>query len=480
MTKTFHLPGTVFAHTTIFLTTGGWIRGSSIEYDEWAAAAGDDRWSYRGQLPWLKKTESWFDDANPDHHGQDGPIGVASTSSTGRKFPLCDDVAGAWDELGVRPLPGFDQNCGDNLGRAQLCEARRDGQRQHAAIRYKLDGVEVLTHTLVTKIVIEKGDGGRPPRAVGVELADGKVLKGAEVIVSAGAFKSPQLLMLSGIGPASHLKEHSIEPVVDLPAVGQNVHDHASFYQFWRLKDPEKGLTLGSPNPLFQQPEFAMGVPMDWLVCTDVPHDGLAKAIEKDEGKPPVAAEHPLLKQARTHNETIVLYVKLPVPGDTPDYAHLTTLSVTFLPTSRGTVTLASSDPSAAPKIFMNHLATETDRYVFRSGLRQLTRLMLDTKFGREYVAGETVPPVPGMEALQLDDSDEKLDTRLKLAATTTWHVGGSCSMGTVVDPEFRVKGVEGLRVVDASVIPVPLSSHIQAAVYALSEQAAAIIAGKA
>lgn len=427
----------------------------------------------------MKKTESWYEES-PEQHGLDGPMVVASSASTGRKFPLCEDVAGAWDELGVPALSNFDQNSGNNLGRAQLCEARREGLRQHAAINYKLDGVDILTNTHVAKVVLEKGDGGKPPKAVGVELADGKVIKGGEVVISAGVFKSPQLLMLSGVGPAEHLKEHGIEPVVDLQGVGQNVHDHTSFYQFWKLKNPEKGLTLGSPNPLFQKPEFAMGVPMDWLVCTDVPHDGLAKAIEKDEGKVPSTTEHPYLKQARTHSETIVLYVKLPVPGVTPDYAHLTSLSVTFLPTSRGTVTLASGDASAAPKISMNYLATETDRYVFRSGLRQLTRFMLDTKFGREYIEGETVPPVPGMEALQLDDSDEKLDTRLKLAATTTWHAGGSCSMGTVVDSEFHVKGVEGLRIIDASVIPVPLSSHIQAAVYALSEQGAAMVAGKA
>lgn len=428
----------------------------------------------------MKKTEEYYDDSNLEQHGKDGPIYVASSASTGRKFPLCEAMASAWDELGVPVLPNFDQNAGNNLGRAHLCESRRKGLRQHAAISYKLDGVEILVDTLVKKVVLETVEG-KQPKAVGVELADGKVIRGAEVIVSAGVFKSPQILLLSGVGPAAHLKEHGIAPVVDLPDVGQNLHDHMSFYQFWKLKNPEKGLTLGSPNPTFQQPEFAMGVPMDWLVATDVPHDGLAAALERDEGAPPPdAAAHPLLRHARTHIETIILYVKLPVPGVAPDYEHLTTLVVPFLPTSRGHVSLASADSRAHPRIVMNHLATEADRYVYRAGLRQLTRLMLDTAFGREHIVGESVPPVPGMEALALDDADEKLDARLKLAAVTTWHAAGSCSMGTVLDPEFRVKGVEGLRVVDASVIPVPLSSHIQAAVYALSEQAAAMIAGKA
>lgn len=460
-------------------TTGGWLRGSSIEYDEWAAAAADHRWSYAGQLPFFKKTETWHDaDQHPDLHGHKGPIAVScACKSTGRKFPLCDDIAAAWDELGVPVLPELDHNTGNNLGRAQLCESRRDGKRQHAAINYSLEGVDILTHTLVAKVIIDNKTS-TPPKAVGVELADGKVVKGAEVIISAGVFKSPQLLLLSGVGPAAHLAEHGIEPIVDLPGVGHNLHDHMSFYQFWKLKHPEQNLVLGSPNPVFQQPAFAMGVPMDWIVSTDVPHEGLAQALEKDHAGVP-AEEHPFLTQARTQVETIILNVKLPVPGITPDIEHLTTLTVPFLPTSRGSVTLASASPTAQPRIALNHLATETDKYVFRSGLRQLARLMHSTAFGQEHIVGESeIPPLPGFEPIHPDTTtDEQLDARIAVAGTTTWHAAGTCSMGAVVDGDCRVRGVQGLRVVDASIIPVPLSAHIQAPVYALSEQAAAIIA---
>lgn len=127
----------------------------------------------------------------------------------------------------------------------------------------------------------------------------------------------------------------------------------------------------------------------------------------------------------------------------------------------------------------LNYLATEVDKHVFREGLRQLTKFMLQSKFSKNIV-GESVPEGLPAEALTLDDTDEKLDQRLAMTSGTTWHPSGTCSMGKVVDTEFRVKGVEGLRVVDASVIPVPLSAHIQAPLYALSEQAAAIITGKA
>ena len=127
----------------------------------------------------------------------------------------------------------------------------------------------------------------------------------------------------------------------------------------------------------------------------------------------------------------------------------------------------------------LNYLATEVDRHIFREGLRQLTKFMLGTKFS-EHVIGESVPEALPAEPLALDDDDQKLDQRIAMTSGTSWHPTGSCSMGTVVDTEFRVKGVEGLRVVDASVIPVSLSAHIQAPLYALSEQAAAIIMGKA
>lgn len=118
------------------------------------------------------------------------------------------------------------------------------------------------------------------------------------------------------------------------------------------------------------------------------------------------------------------------------------------------------------------------DRYVLREGLRTLTKFMLGTSYS-VYISGETVPPGLPIEALSLEDSDEKLNQRLAMTSGTTWHVNGTCAMGKVVDTEFRVRGVEGLRVVDASVFPVPLSAHIQAPLYGLVEQAAAIISGK-
>ncbi|KAI0012700.1 hypothetical protein F4779DRAFT_567631 [Xylariaceae sp. FL0662B] len=460
------------------INSGGWTRGSAVEYDEWAELVGDKRWSYNAQLPWFKKTEHWFDNDNPEQHGVDGPIHVQSAKSVGRNFPLGEHFASAWDEVGSRALPNFDQNTGNNLGRAHICEARRDGKRQWSAKVYPLEGVDILTDTLAKRVVLASDGADGALKATGVELANGTVISAKNVIFSAGSFRSPQLLMLSGIGPSSHLKEIGVEPKVDLPDVGQGLTDHMSFFQHWRLRESGAGYTLGSNNPLFQRPEYALGVPMDWVVCSDVPKDGLAAAIKKDEGSDKDVSKHPLVSKPRSLLESLVFYAKLPFPGIPMDTDHLSTIVVSFLPTSRGTVTLRSANPEDVPKINANYLTTEADKYVYRQGLRQIAQLMLGTKTGREYVAGESVPE--GLEPLSLDDSDEKLDKRLALASTTTWHASGTCSMGKVVDSELRVRGVEGLRVVDASVFPVPLSAHLQAPLYALAEQAAALIAGVA
>lgn len=319
-----------------------------MDYDEWAALVGDERFSYRGQLPWFKKAEHWFDEKNPEQHGQDGPIYVASAGSTNRIFPLSDHAAAAWEELGVNALPGFDQNAGENLGRAYICEARRDGKRQWAASLYSLEGVEVRLSTVVNKVVSTTVDGTLT--ATGVELADGSIVSAKNVILSAGTFRSPQLLQLSGIGSSKNLKEVGVEPLVDLPEVGQGLTDHVSFFQHWRVRDPSAGYTLGSPNPHFAQPQYAHGVPMDWIVSTSVPKDGLVDAIKKDEGVEPDASQHSLLSKTRTFLENIVLYAKLPFPGVPMDAEHITTAVVSFLPTSRGTVSLKSARPEDPPK----------------------------------------------------------------------------------------------------------------------------------
>ncbi|KAH0420686.1 hypothetical protein CcaCcLH18_13874 [Colletotrichum camelliae] len=439
----------------------GYTRGPRVDYDEWAELVGDERWSYENQLPYMKKAEDWFNANNAAQHGNGGPLHVASVSSTGRAYPLRDAVGSGWDELGVPELPDLDSNAGNNIGRAELTETRRDGIRQ-----------------LTPVILLSSDADGGELQATGVQLANGTQIFANNVISAAGAYRSPQLLMLSGIGEASALEKHNITVKLDLPEVGKNLIDHMSFYQYWELRNPENGYALGSSNPIFGQPEFSTGYPIDWVTSTGVNQTSLASAIEQDEGVAPDAASHSLLRANRTFLENFVIYQAYSAsnPSVPMDGSHIYTNIVSFLPTSRGTVSLASADPVDGPIINLNYLDTEVDRHVYREGIRQMTKLMLDTAYGKEHIVGETAPD--NIEPVSLEDTDEYLDSRLAESGVTTWHPHGTCAMGSVVDSDFKVKGVKGLRVVDASVLPVPIAAHLMAPLYAMAEQAASVITG--
>lgn len=197
-------------------------------------------------------------------------------SSTGRHYPLREEIAQAWNETGVEPLPKYDGNAGHPLGRAELNENRRHGLRQLASSVYPLGGIHVLTETLVKRVILST-DANGGVKATGIETANGTRYAAKEVIVSAGSYRTPRLLMLSGIGPEDTLSKLGITPVVASDQVGKNLHDHLEFAQYWKLKDPSAGYAVGSSNPLFSQPQFGTGVPVDWAVTTTVPKEGLIK-----------------------------------------------------------------------------------------------------------------------------------------------------------------------------------------------------------
>jgi choline dehydrogenase-like flavoprotein len=175
-------------------------------------------------LPYFKKTETHHTTSHgEEQHGFNGPMQTNTHTSACRKYPLRVLVKQAWEEIGVREIA--DINAGSPLGMGELVDNRRDGLRQPASSVYPLSGVQVLTETLVQRIVIEERVGRKV--ATGVELADGRMLVAKkEVILSAGAYRTPQVLMLSGIGENEELSQHGIKQVVDLPDVGRNLHDH--------------------------------------------------------------------------------------------------------------------------------------------------------------------------------------------------------------------------------------------------------------
>lgn len=271
----------------------------------------------------------------------------------------------SWAELNIDALPGLDGNAGNPLGVGELQENKDHGRREIAAVRYPLNGITVLTDTLVARVIIDKIQSPNDsPTARGISLADGTEIRGRETILSAGAIRSPQLLMLSGIGPAEELKKHNIPLVLDNPDVGKNLADHGLFRFTFKVKDPSAGWAIGSTNALFTQDQYGWGTPADFVVSTDVPKEGLAAAIAEDEGEAPDPSTHPLLSNRRTFHEHVFIY------AGAADGSLVSFATFTMLTTARGSVKLASANVQDPPLIDPNYLSTAVDRYVAREAVR--------------------------------------------------------------------------------------------------------------
>lgn len=457
---------------------GCWTRGAAVDYDHWGRVVGDERWSYDGLLPYFKRTETHFDrEASSEQHGFEGPIHTASVTSSdpNRKYPLREPLRAAWAAVGVDYIP--DSNGGAHLGLAEAVENWRDGKRQPVSQTYNLSGVQILTSTLVEKVIIEEQDGKKV--ATGVQLVDGPTITASkEVIVSAGAYRTPQVLMLSGVGPSAELAKLNIAVRLDAPEVGRNLHDHLALCQWWKVKNPEAGVSIGTPK--WSDPAYMKGLPCDWFALQHGSDEVLKAALAKDGDTIDDSDKQLILNPTRCNTETIVVYapagaqiagVNVPMDG-----THISTAVLGLTPTSRGTITLASTDPAAPPVIDPNYNESEVDRAVLRGGIRQAMRMLQKTPEGQAIVESELPPE--GYPVLNADSTDEEIDARVKRTANTFFHAAGSAAMGKVVDAELRVYGVSGLRVVDASVMPVPLAAHYQVCVFAIAEQAADMILG--
>jgi choline dehydrogenase-like flavoprotein len=240
------------------LNYGDWARGDASDYDDWARVVGDSRWSYKSLLPFFKKSEYPFDSvANPEQRGLDGPVQFASITASDpqRWYPLREIIYAAWAELGVKHNP--DTNSGCLSGISEIEENWKNGLRQPSYKTYGFGGVQVLTNTMVHRVLIKTSSDGQDV-ASGVQLVDGRQIAARkEVIVCAGIYRTPQLLKLSGIGPASELAEHGIPLIKDNPQVGQNLFEHFALFLFWKLREP---LALGG-SPIWSSPAFAKKMP---------------------------------------------------------------------------------------------------------------------------------------------------------------------------------------------------------------------------
>ena len=424
---------------------GNWTRGHAADYDAWADLVGDQRWSYEGLKKYFLANECCHDEGTDKvEHGFEGPM---HTAASGREYPLRATFGNALNAIGL--AFNADANAGDPMGYAILTENWKNGKRQPAGLAYDLSKTSVFLETTVKRIILDEKS------ATGIELMDGRTFNAQkEVLICCGSIKTPQLLMLSGIGPASHLESHGIPVIADLP-VGQNLHDHLSGTLWFKLKHPENGLAIGHPK--FMKPEFKDGNPIDWIVTASIADT--SKAVKQDK----LASDDPLVRQARGHVEFFISYAPIAASAFF-DYSlvgtHISTPILTLLPTSRGTIMLASTDPSNDPIIDPQYFETELDREAFRTGFRLVMRTMLDTEYGQSIIESETPPP--GQPRLTSGASDEEIDQRARTVGRSFFQSAGTAAMGKVVDTELRVMGIGKLRVVDASVLPLPLAGHYQ------------------
>ncbi|OOF97503.1 GMC oxidoreductase [Aspergillus carbonarius ITEM 5010] len=441
---------------------GLWTRGHSVDYDAWAKAVGDERWNYANMLKFFKMTQTHHDPTgSPDKYGFSGPI---ATTAAARIYPLREPIRQAMSAAGLHYNP--DTNGGSPLGFGPFTENWKNALRQPASKAYDLSKATVRTNSVVARV-----DFDDSKTATGITLTDGTQYTATrDVLVTCGALKTPQLLMLSGIGPQQHLAQHKIPTIADLP-VGENYHDKISATFFWKLRNPENGYALGSP--LFNKPEFRHGNPIEWVATVPTPHAELIKAAQKDQIDP----ADPYLQEPRGNVEVMVAYA--PIAGGGSEFRvpmdgnHISSPVVLLLPTSRGRVTLASADPTVDPVLDPRYLDTETDRAAIRAGMRMALRVM-ETEAAQEVIDGETPPP--GHEPITSACSDADLDRRVQIVGSSFFQNAGTAAMGTVVDTQCRVKGVHNLRVCDASVLPVPLAGHYQAPMYAFGEAVAEML----
>lgn len=385
-----------------------WVRGNRVDYDIWGEMVADPRWSYEGQLPYMKKTETHFNNfTNPSSHGHEGCVNIQTPAAMGRIFPLREPLIESWKEIGIDTLPQLDGNAGNNLGVANQEESRNKGKRQLTSLIYSQRGVTVLTDSLVARVLLEKNPKGKGLLVSrGVQLANGTKIFGRETILTAGVYRTPQILMLSGIGPADALEKFNIPVLLDQPAVGRNLHDHILLPTIWKVKDGYQQYSKESGNSIFKQPQYKLGGFVDLITITPIPKNGLADAIVMDGEPAPDLRTHPLLKQDRAHSAFQLQCGKVSADG-----SSIMLISIVLISSSRGSVTVQSADIKDAPIIDPQFLSTSVDRYAARETIKRGIQLMASnyTVLGRDIVAGES-----SSATLNINSTDEEIDARIR------------------------------------------------------------------
>lgn len=455
-----------------------WVRGFAADYDEWAETAGE-RWSWKALVPYFRRVER-TEDAADDTQGTDGPQSVEQQRDPRRHTAAFLDAA---REVGHRVTPA---NLPEGQGFSQTMTSTRRGGRASTADAYLRPArgrrnLQVVTDALVRKVTFDPSTGpgtvagsgtvaGAWPRATGVYVDIAGITRHAlarrEVILCGGAINTPQLLMLSGIGPADHLGEHGIPIIVDAPGVGANLQDHLVS----GLAPAATPGTLFGAESVPQLARYLTG--RKGMLSSNVAEAyGFVRTKVADRtGVPDGLPDIEIIFAAAPYvGEGLV-----PLPGE-----GITVGAILLRPRSRGTIRLASADPTAKAVIDPGYLTDPDgiDEETILAGLAECERI-IDTDALRSITTGGWVQPDGGESMTPL----ERAELSLRQYSHTLYHPVGTARMGedeaSVVDPELRVRGVSGLRVADASVMPTVIRGHTNAPAIVIGEVAADLVRG--
>ncbi|HWK13770.1 MAG TPA: GMC family oxidoreductase N-terminal domain-containing protein [Rhizobiaceae bacterium] len=438
------------------------LRGHPLDYDLWRQQ-GLEGWGYADVLPYFKKMETSWRGENK-HHGGDGPVHITQIDMP---VMLYETLADATRNAGL-PV-NDDQSVGEHDGISRVEMSVGKGERQSTAKSYlapamKRPGLTVLTHAQTTRVLLEKD------RAVGVEFRHEGQLKTAratrEVILSGGSYNSPQLLMLSGIGPADHLREVGVEVLHDLPGVGQNLSEHPIIGMVFRSSLKRTFLS----HLRFDRAVMGM---IQWYLTKTGPFATNAAPANIFFRTPNVNSARPDIQMICS---SVGLDAQLWFPGVTAPPIHRFAIGPNLLhPLSRGWVKLRSNDPTASPRIFFNMYSEKQDIDCMVEGVKRVREIYNSPPLG-DLVTGEIKPGADIRTDAQIEDW-------VRRNSDINQHPVGTCKMGiddhAVVDATLKVRGIEGLRVVDASVMPDEPGGNTNLPTMMIAEKGADMIRGR-
>jgi choline dehydrogenase len=432
-----------------------YIRGQRQDFDMWRQQ-GCTGWSYEDVLPYFRRAERQERGAD-EHHGGDGPLAVSDLRA---RHELHDAFIDGAREQGYSLNPDFNGAGQDGVGPLQVTV--RGMRRASTAVTYlrpalRRSNLEVEIRALARRVLFE----GK--RAIGLEYArNGAVVRARarrEVLLAAGSIASPQLLQLSGVGPGELLRRHGLAVVHDLPGVGENLQDHLNARVVYRAR---RANTL---NEISHSRLRQLRAGIEYL---------LARRGALMMGAAPIglfARTRPGLDSPDVQYQFLAGSFVTP-GGKMHDFPACQATCIPCRPESRGWLRIRSPDPAAPPAIQPNYLSTQADKDTIVAGLR-IARGVLRAAAAQKYVAEEFLPGAA-------TDSDAEWLDHIAKTAGTTYHPTSTCMMGVgeraVVDPELRVHGVEGLRVVDASIMPAVVSGNTNAATIMIAEKAAEMV----